>query len=30
MGNEIDYYFIYGDDMDEVISSYRTVTGNRR
>lgn len=27
MGNEIDYYFIYGDDMDEVISGYRTVTG---
>lgn len=27
MGNGIDYYFIYGDDMDEVISGYRTVTG---
>lgn len=27
MGNEIDYYFIYGDDMDGVISGYRTVTG---
>ena len=27
MGNEIDYYFIYGADMDEVISGYRTVTG---
>ena len=27
MGNEIDYYFIYGDDMDEVISGYRTLTG---
>lgn len=27
MGNEIDYYFIFGDDMDEVISGYRTVTG---
>ncbi|MDD4777247.1 MAG: glycoside hydrolase family 31 protein [Fermentimonas sp.] len=27
MGNEIDYYFIYGDNLDEVISGYRTVTG---
>ena len=27
MGNELDYYFIYGDDMDEVISGYRTLTG---
>lgn len=27
MGYGIDYYFIYGDDMDEVISGYRTVTG---
>lgn len=27
MGNEIDYYFIYGDNMDEVISGYRTITG---
>lgn len=27
MGNEIDYYFIYGDNMDDVISGYRTVTG---
>lgn len=27
MGNEINYYFIYGDNMDEVISGYRTVTG---
>ncbi len=27
MGNEIDYYFIYGENMDEVISGYRTLTG---
>lgn len=27
MQNEIDYYFIYGDNMDEVISGYRTLTG---
>lgn len=27
MGNEIDYYFIYGSNMDEVISGYRTLTG---
>lgn len=27
MGNEIDYYFIYGNDMDDVISGYRTLTG---
>ncbi len=27
MGNEIDYYFIYGSSMDEVISGYRTLTG---
>ncbi len=27
MGNEIDYYFVYGDSMDEVISGYRTLTG---
>ncbi|NDV83785.1 TIM-barrel domain-containing protein [Bacteroides sp. 51] len=27
MGNEIDYYFIYGDSMDDVISGYRTLTG---
>ena len=27
MGNEIDYYFIYGENMDEVISGYRTITG---
>ena len=27
MGDQIDYYFIYGDNMDEVISGYRTLTG---
>ncbi len=27
MQDEIDYYFIYGDDMDEIISGYRTLTG---
>jgi len=27
MGNQIDYYFIRGENMDEVISGYRTVTG---
>lgn len=27
MSNEIDYYFIYGNNLDEVISGYRTVTG---
>ena len=27
MGDMIDYYFIKGDDMDEVISGYRTLTG---
>lgn len=27
MQNGIDYYFIYGDDMDDVISGYRTLTG---
>ncbi len=27
MGNEIDYYFVYGDSMDDVISGYRTLTG---
>ena len=26
-GQQIDYYFIYGNNMDEVISGYRTVTG---
>lgn len=27
MGDQIDYYFIKGNDLDEVISGYRTVTG---
>jgi len=27
MGDQIDYYFIYGANADEVISGYRTVTG---
>ncbi|MDR2968799.1 MAG: DUF5110 domain-containing protein [Tannerellaceae bacterium] len=27
MGNELDYYFVYGNSMDEVISGYRTLTG---
>jgi alpha-D-xyloside xylohydrolase len=27
MGDEINYYFIRGNNMDEVISGYRTVTG---
>lgn len=27
MNPEIDYYFVAGDDMDEVISGYRTLTG---
>ncbi len=27
MGDQIDYYFISGDDMDKVISGYRTLTG---
>lgn len=26
-GQQIDYYFIYGSNMDEVISGYRTLTG---
>ncbi|AEV98724.1 alpha-xylosidase [Niastella koreensis] len=26
-GRQIDYYFIYGNDMDEVISGYRDLTG---
>lgn len=26
-GKQIDYYFIYGSNMDEVISGYRTLTG---
>lgn len=27
MGDELDYYFVYGNNMDEVISGYRTLTG---
>ncbi len=27
MNDEIDYYFIYGEDMDEIISGLRTLTG---
>lgn len=27
MQSQEDYYFIYGDDMDDVISGYRTLTG---
>ncbi len=27
MGDEINYYFVYGESMDEVISGYRTLTG---
>lgn len=27
MQSQIDYYFIYGDDMDDVIKGYRTLTG---
>jgi alpha-D-xyloside xylohydrolase len=27
MGNQIDYYFIHGNNIDEVISGYRTITG---
>lgn len=27
MQNQIDYYFVYGKDMDDVISGYRTLTG---
>jgi len=27
MGDQIDYYFIRGNNMDEVISGYRTITG---
>ncbi|MCC8142486.1 MAG: DUF5110 domain-containing protein [Tannerellaceae bacterium] len=27
MGNEIDYYFLAGDNIDQVISQYRAVTG---
>ena len=27
MGDQIDYYFIHGKDIDEIISGYRTITG---
>jgi alpha-D-xyloside xylohydrolase len=27
MGRELDYYFIYGETMDSIISGYRTLTG---
>ncbi|HNX12716.1 MAG TPA: glycoside hydrolase family 31 protein, partial [Paludibacteraceae bacterium] len=27
MADEIDYYFVYGRNMDEVVSGYRTLTG---
>jgi alpha-D-xyloside xylohydrolase len=27
MGDQIDYYFIHGENMDEIISGYRTLTG---
>ncbi len=27
MGDNIDYYFVYGDNMDKVISGYRQLTG---
>jgi len=27
MGNQIDYYFIHGDNIDKVISGYRQITG---
>lgn len=27
MGQELDYYFIHGEDMDQVIGGYRTLTG---
>jgi len=27
MADQIDYYFIYGNSMDDVISGYRTITG---
>src|SRR5690606_26803020 len=27
VGDEIDYYFIHGDNADDVISGYRTLTG---
>ena len=27
VGDQIDYYFIYGNNLDEVINGYRTITG---
>ncbi len=27
MGDQIDYYFVYGDNIDKVISGYREITG---
>ncbi len=27
MGQELDYYFVYGETMDKIISGYRTITG---
>lgn len=27
MGQELDYYFVYGETMDQIISGYRTLTG---
>ena len=27
MGNNLDYYFVYGNNMDEIISGYRKLTG---
>ena len=27
MAKQLDYYFVVGEDMDEVISGYRTLTG---
>jgi alpha-D-xyloside xylohydrolase len=29
-GKQVDYYFIYGNNMDEVISGYRDITGKAR
>ncbi len=26
-GKQLNYYFVYGNDMDEVIGGYRTITG---
>lgn len=27
MGRELDYYFVYGENIDQIISGYRTLTG---